>query len=111
LRGPLMAEPRKKKGRSAKPQPPARKPPLRPPGRDHTRGMDTPPLRLRGPPPLRLRVTPYEIVEDAVRPAVLGGLRRATKHTDHPTEDETAKAIADWVLVALTEVLDFEDHE
>lgn len=67
------------------------------------------PVSIEGLPAIRLKVGAYDIVEDAVRDASLGGWRRAHERRPKPTEDEAARIICDGIMLALSEVLAFPD--
>ena len=54
-------------------------------------------------------VNVYEVVRRAVEEGATFGLRRAHKHTDEPSEDAVVEAVTAAVMVALDEVLRWED--
>lgn len=56
-----------------------------------------------------LRFKAYAIIERAVEEGVRIGWRRAHKHTPRPTDEAAVEAIAREVMLALEEVLHFDD--
>ncbi len=56
----------------------------------------------------RLRISPYDMVRDAVRAGVSHGYYRAHKHTEAPSEDQIIEAIVNSVMGDLCETLDFD---
>ncbi len=56
----------------------------------------------------RLRISPYDMVSEAVAAGVAHGYHRAHKHTETPTEEQIIAAIVNSVMGDLCETLDFE---
>lgn len=61
-----------------------------------------------GPATIRIRSV-YGLVEQAVEGAILGGYRRAHKHTDTPDAETIQEEIRRSVMNELCELLDFGD--
>ncbi len=51
----------------------------------------------------------YQIISRAVEEGVASGYMRAHKHTDTPDEEHLKQEIENYVMMALCEVIDFDD--
>ena len=51
----------------------------------------------------------YAMVDRAVEDGVRAGLRRARKHTEHPSEEQLAEAVQSAVMTELAEWFHFEE--
>ena len=56
-----------------------------------------------------LQLNTYRVIDDAVERGVELGWRRAHKHTDTPTPDVVRAAIADAIMLGLSEVVLWPD--
>jgi len=55
-----------------------------------------------------VRLKAYSIISEAVSGGIAGGIRRAHKHTDTPTQEVLQQEIERYVMDALGEVIDFD---
>lgn len=53
----------------------------------------------------------YAIISEAISGGILSGLRRATKHTNEPSQEQLFDALHHALMLCLDEVMDFEDSE
>lgn len=56
-----------------------------------------------------MKVRAYPIIAEAVESGVNHGISRAYKHTDQPSHENMTQSIVDAVMLALNEVIDWED--
>jgi len=52
----------------------------------------------------------YPLLERAIEEGVTYGYRKAHKHDDAPSEFEICSAIADAVMIQISDTFDFVDH-
>ena len=55
-----------------------------------------------------IKLSPYEMVRDAIQAGVTYGLRRAHKHVENPSDEQIVEAITQAVMTDLCDVLDFD---
>ena len=55
-----------------------------------------------------IKLSPYEMVRDAIQAGVTCGLRRAYKHVENPSDEQIVEAITQAVMTDLCDVLDFD---
>ncbi len=56
----------------------------------------------------KAKVNLYKVISEAVEQGVRGGVYRAFKHTDSPSTDHIEFEVHDYVMNALSDVLDYE---
>ena len=56
-----------------------------------------------------MKIKTYIIVSRAVEEGVRGGVNKAHKYTDHPSEDELCEHVYTYVMNALCEIMSFDD--
>ena len=57
---------------------------------------------------VKLKLKSYDIISEAVERGIVFGLNHATKHTDNPTRENLEHHLNNDVMIALSEVIDFE---
>jgi hypothetical protein len=56
-----------------------------------------------------VKLNTYKIIDDVVERAVLGGIRRAHKHVERPSEEHLAQEVHRYVMNELCEILNFDE--
>ena len=59
----------------------------------------------------KIQFKAYTIIERAVSEGVAYGIRRAHKHVEKPTNEILEEKILDAVMLALSEIIDFDTTE
>lgn len=59
---------------------------------------------------IRLKVSPYDLIRDAVEAGVACGYRRAHKHVDKPEEDQIIESIQREIMNSLCEIIEFDSE-
>lgn len=58
-----------------------------------------------------MKIKAYDVIRQVVEEGAARGVRLAHKHVDAPSKDDIEGCVVDCVMVALSEVVDFEDQE
>ena len=57
----------------------------------------------------KLKVNTYAVLEECIEIGISGGMNRAHKHTDNPTEEHLKEEILRYIMLQICEKFKFDD--
>lgn len=57
----------------------------------------------------KLKVNTYAVLEECIEIGIDGGMNRAYKHTDNPTEEQIKEELLRYIMLQICEKFKFDD--
>ena len=57
----------------------------------------------------KLKVNTYAVLEECIEIGIDGGMNRAYKHTDNPTEEQIKEELLRYIMLQICEEFKFDD--
>lgn len=54
-----------------------------------------------------VRLNAYAVISDHLEPTIMAGVNRVYKHSDNPSREQIAEEVHRYVMIELSELLDF----